>query len=315
MSPRSVSFNQPSKTSGAGGRQYSPSVASTTTTKKTGATTTTNGASKKRKSRAASSVKSGPNSTTASQAHGVSKRYGTSKAKKAASVTASTRTARRSTTAVSVSSRHVPGAESAAIDPSIASDSDLSADDTPDASTQTREQESQQAALRFLIQKFTPEQNDRYDAFNRYSFSKPLVKRLANAVVSQSLGANIVTALRSMAKTFLGELVEGSVAVQREWLAARAGIVGDATTSTDKSGLSTPLLKGKQRPPVYGPDGVQVLVDETRPPLLPEHVREALRRYKGRTKALKRGAQLAGSVSSGMACGTSGGRIGRVRLR
>lgn len=67
---------------------------------------------------------------------------------------------------------------------------------------------------RLLMQAFDESQMARYEAFRRANVSKGSVKKLANAVLGQSIPAPVVTALCGLSKVFIGELVETARQVQ-----------------------------------------------------------------------------------------------------
>lgn len=67
---------------------------------------------------------------------------------------------------------------------------------------------------RLLMQAFDDSQMARYEAFRRANVSKGSVKKLANAVLGQSIPAPVATALCGLSKVFIGELVESARRVQ-----------------------------------------------------------------------------------------------------
>lgn len=121
-------------------------------------------------------------------------------------------------------------------------------------------------SLRILVEAFTADQSDRYDTFRRIKLNPPTVRRvrcaeldslcctqvltsqLANQTLSQSVPEAVVKTINGFTKVFIGEVIEKARDVQAQWLAAEF------------------------------PD--QVISDAERGPLLPDHFREALRRYR-----------------------------------
>ena len=89
----------------------------------------------------------------------------------------------------------------------------------------------------------------RYELWNRIHLKKDVVRRLTNQTLSQSVPGTVVTAISAYTKVFAGEIVDRALQVQIEWTAARLG----------------PEEKVQERD--LGP-------------LLPDHLREAMRRYK-----------------------------------
>lgn len=73
--------------------------------------------------------------------------------------------------------------------------------------------------------------------------------------------ANIITAIGGIAKSFVGDLVDRALDVQVEWLAAEDKLPTGETIPEDAA------MKEKTK-------------QENRGPLTPDHIREALRRYK-----------------------------------
>ncbi|KAK9460030.1 hTAFII28-like protein conserved region-domain-containing protein [Lipomyces oligophaga] len=95
--------------------------------------------------------------------------------------------------------------------------------------------------LEILLSTFSEEQMDRYETFRRSNVNKSGVKKLANAVLNQSIASNVVVTISGVAKVFLGDIIERARDVQLR---------------TDP-----------------GLDGAQI-------PLMPHHIREAWRLYR-----------------------------------
>jgi transcription initiation factor TFIID subunit 11 len=104
-----------------------------------------------------------------------------------------------------------------------------------------------------------------YETWNRIHLKKEVVRRLANQTLSQSVPASVVTTINSYTKVFVGEIVDRAREVQKEWLAA-----------------AEKLPTGDKNEEAFGKDGEgePVVRERDRGPLLPDHLREALRRYK-----------------------------------
>ncbi|KAH0111021.1 histone-fold-containing protein, partial [Aureobasidium melanogenum] len=104
-----------------------------------------------------------------------------------------------------------------------------------------------------------------YETWNRIHLKKEVVRRLANQTLSQSVPASVVTTINSYTKVFVGEIVDRAREVQKEWLAA-----------------SETLPTGDKNEEAFGKDGEgePKVRERDRGPLLPDHLREALRRYK-----------------------------------
>lgn len=87
--------------------------------------------------------------------------------------------------------------------------------------------------------------------------------QIVNQTLSQSAPANVILAIRSIAKIFAGEIIEGAVKVQRQWDESDA----EAAAILEKIEKDTNAKVCKEK--------------ETFPrgPLGPEHLRESLRRF------------------------------------
>ncbi|THV80928.1 hypothetical protein D6C85_08716 [Aureobasidium pullulans] len=104
-----------------------------------------------------------------------------------------------------------------------------------------------------------------YETWNRIHLKKEVVRRLANQTLSQSVPASVVTTINSYTKIFVGEIVDRAREVQKEWLAAAEKLPTDDKNEEafGKDGEGEPRVRERDRGP-----------------LLPDHLREALRRYK-----------------------------------
>lgn len=94
-----------------------------------------------------------------------------------------------------------------------------------------------------------------------------------NQTLSQSVGAPIILAVKTITKLFAGELIEDARRIQTQWIKA---------TGEDQTG-------GLLSPPAE--NAVESDNETRRGPLLPDHLREAIRRYK-----LRREGGLAGQL-------------------
>ncbi|PGH04220.1 transcription initiation factor TFIID subunit 11 [Blastomyces parvus] len=80
-----------------------------------------------------------------------------------------------------------------------------------------REAEAERKNLAILIDAFTPAQSSRYDFFKRAKLNKPMVRKIVNQTLSQSVPPNVITTISGYTKVFVGELVEKARTVQEEW--------------------------------------------------------------------------------------------------
>ncbi|KAB5531328.1 hTAFII28-like protein conserved region-domain-containing protein [Coniochaeta sp. 2T2.1] len=152
----------------------------------------------------------------------------------------------------------------------------------------TAEQQAEESKLKqMLLKSFSVEQFERYAAWRASGLQKPTVRKLVNATVSQSVPENVVLTVRTAAKVFLGDIIESARRIQGEWM-------DNLDEKQVDDGLLTPeATPGKEQEPT-GADGAAATAaaaaaeddDEAvrkwhrRGPLRPDHLREALRRYK-----------------------------------
>ena len=87
--------------------------------------------------------------------------------------------------------------------------------------------------------------------------------QVVNATVSQSVPQMVSTAVRAVAKTFAGEIIEAARQVQAEWI----------TSGENQADVPTPPPSNPDAEMEDGPD-------LKRGPLRPDHLREAWRRYR-----------------------------------
>ncbi|KAI9676373.1 MAG: hypothetical protein M1817_000530 [Caeruleum heppii] len=166
-----------------------------------------------------------------------------------------------------------------------------------------KDQERQKLSI--LVEAFNPTQSDRYDMYRRAKLPPATVRKLTNQTLSQSVPENVVKTINGFTKVFVGEIVEKAREVQREWLLASSSSFSSPSSSTTSDHItslsSTSLTKGESN------------LDAEAPPLLPDHLREAMRRYRrdreGGGSGL-RGFSLT-AMGGGFATGTGGRRLFR----
>lgn len=122
------------------------------------------------------------------------------------------------------------------------------------------EDDEEKKKMSILLEAFDPAQNSRYESFRRANLNKAAVKKLANAVLSQSVTQNVGTVICGFSKVYTGEIIELALQIQRGW----------------------------------GDEG----------PLLPDHLREAARRYK---IEMHGAVGFRGAVGGGSGAATGGG--------
>jgi transcription initiation factor TFIID subunit 11 len=147
-----------------------------------------------------------------------------------------------------------------------------------------RQKEVEHRAM--LVRALDPEQFERYEAWRsvklpdatvrRVSFLGSIMQRvrvdtdslqIVNQTLSQSAPASVILAVKSVAKIFAGEMIEGARQVQDQWIGADDLLKEEIKMKMDK--LPTPPA--------------EIMEEEKllpRGPLEPDHLREAHRRYK-----------------------------------
>lgn len=165
--------------------------------------------------------------------------------------------------------------------------------------------------LQMLVEAFSPEQAERYTLWRRVRLGKSVVRRLVNQTLSQSVPQSVVTTVNGYSKLFAGEIIEGARDVQAEWLAASEKLpTGEVNPNFGLGGKGQGVKggggEGGGDPNGTGEDhkmdgaGEEVKVngdaliyklgenarrridvkEMDKGPLTPDHLREALRRYK-----------------------------------
>ena len=114
--------------------------------------------------------------------------------------------------------------------------------------------------FRRLLSTFNPEQEHRYNMYKRSTLNKSNLKRIVNQTVSQSVTAMPLIAIGAYGKFFTGEIISHARDVQQDWAKAYDKIQE---------------IEEKKEP-----QGERI-PNPHRGGLLPDHLREALRRYKG----------------------------------
>lgn len=144
-----------------------------------------------------------------------------------------------------------------------------------------------------LQEALTPDQMQRYTSYLRTKLKGTTLKRIVNQTVSQSVTANPLQAVQWVGKVFVGEIVELARVVQGEWAVAwEAAKLGreEGERRRRRTGEKGDEPEGGESPksttaPTTAPlvEPTQDLYDGANPHrggLLPDHLREAVRRYK-----------------------------------
>ncbi|KAK3309233.1 hTAFII28-like protein conserved region-domain-containing protein [Chaetomium strumarium] len=169
------------------------------------------------------------------------------------------------------------------------------------ADIQTKEQKEEEHRKRqMLISALSEEQFDRYENWRAGNLSKASVRRLINATTSQSVPENVVITMRAVSKVFIGDIIEGARRVQGEWIKngekqtdlpadqmpgqtlAQSSSQAQSAAQTESPAQATPDSASKadtqEQPPP--PQQHRQETDDRRGPLRPDHLREAIRRYR-----------------------------------
>lgn len=135
-----------------------------------------------------------------------------------------------------------------------------------------------------LTSTFTPEQDRRYNLWRAAKLNKVTVRKIVNQTVSQSVTAVPLQAIQIYSKFFVGEIIERARDVQSEWAQAWDA-AKEAEGMTDDEGSTRLQTEDGGRNSIdFSGRAKQAKKYEPNPHkggLLPDHLREALRRYKG----------------------------------
>ena len=155
---------------------------------------------------------------------------------------------------------------------------------------------------------FTPEQEHRHMMYKRSALNKTQLKRIVNQTVSQSVTALPLIAIGAYSKFFVGEIVTRALDVQKEWAEAfddniererqrergreqdgeqeqeqeqqRKQVLGESETKAGEPRTAN-TKAADVRHGGAKMKKAEVVPNPHKGGLLPDHVREALRRYKG----------------------------------
>lgn len=164
-----------------------------------------------------------------------------------------------------------------------------------------------------LQEALTPEQMQRYTCYLRTKLKSSTLKRIINQTVSQSVTTNPLSAVQWVGKVFVGEIVEGAREVQEEWadgwevarwekwwerevrerrrrrrMTMMTRIQGGVDRDGDEDGKEgeeseneNDLEEKSPNSPIVKPTAdLYSGANPHRGGLLPDHLREAVRRYK-----------------------------------
>ncbi|KAK3291765.1 hTAFII28-like protein conserved region-domain-containing protein [Chaetomium fimeti] len=152
------------------------------------------------------------------------------------------------------------------------------------ADVRTKEQKEEEHRMRgMLISALSEDQFYRFENWRAANLSKASVRRLVNATISQSVAENVVIGMRAVAKVFIGDIIESARRVQGEWIERLDEKQTDLPTPP-ATVAPTPNPEGEvDTEPREARDPRETRnheVEDRRGPLRPEHLREAVRRYR-----------------------------------
>ncbi|AEO55807.1 hypothetical protein MYCTH_2300006 [Thermothelomyces thermophilus ATCC 42464] len=148
------------------------------------------------------------------------------------------------------------------------------------ADVRTKEQKEEEHRLRgMLISALSEDQFYRFENWRAANLSKASVRRLVNATISQSVAENVVIGMRAVAKVFIGDIIESARRVQGEWIEKLGEKQTDFPTPP-ATAAPTPTADGGDADDAQKRETKDSEVDDRRGPLRPEHLREAVRRYR-----------------------------------
>ncbi|KAL2159051.1 hypothetical protein VTH06DRAFT_2810 [Thermothelomyces fergusii] len=148
------------------------------------------------------------------------------------------------------------------------------------ADVRTKEQKEEEHRLRgMLISALSEDQFYRFENWRAANLSKASVRRLVNATISQSVAENVVIGMRAVAKVFIGDIIESARRVQGEWIEKLGEKQTDLPTPPPTA-APTPTADGGETDDAQKVETKDPEVDDRRGPLRPEHLREAVRRYR-----------------------------------
>ncbi|KAF7507582.1 hypothetical protein GJ744_010252 [Endocarpon pusillum] len=186
----------------------------------------------------------------------------------------------------------ISGAGGGAGDDAADDDDDPNAPDADPNSDESRRLHAEMARekekIAQLQEALTPEQMQRYTSYLRTKLKGSTLKRIVNQTVSQSVTSNPLQAVQWVGKVFVGEIVELAREVQGEW-AGRWEIARDEERERrdrererDKYDSEGELKKPTttSAPAIKPTEDLYAGANPHRGGLLPDHLREALRRYK-----------------------------------
>ena len=212
------------------------------------------------------------------------------------------------------------------------------------------DRDAERKNLAVLVDAFNPDQADRYEMYRRVKLKKEVVRKITNHIVSQSVPPGVTLSINGYTKTFIGSIIERAREVQEEWAAieqqeksrSQTRVEVDPTDFGQANLANKEVYATVEMPSAGGAlDPARLVLGGTREaatapppppprlsmeeqngeggaeaekrnlgPLLPDHLREALRRY-------KRDGEGGGTGLSGLSVGmgVQGAKANRLQGR
>ena len=120
-----------------------------------------------------------------------------------------------------------------------------------------------------LIDAFNEDQTERYNMYRRVKLKKETVRRITNQTLSQSVPPSVITTINGFTKVFIGTIIERAREVQKQYAEAENSLPSPSHSNQEAVEGSTSL-----------DTDIKSAKAEDLGPILPDHLREALRRYK-----------------------------------
>jgi transcription initiation factor TFIID subunit 11 len=131
-----------------------------------------------------------------------------------------------------------------------------------------------------LMDAFNEDQNERYNTYRRVKLKKETIRKIVNQTLSQSVPPSVITTINGFTKVFVGNLVERAREVQQQENHATQSLPTPPRTQETMTEVNTSMSSTQQSTQASSGDQHTRFKDGYIGPLLPDHIREAYRRYR-----------------------------------